>query len=189
MRFGKVVSVLKWVALIPLNYMGVILGRILDPIVVLFVNKTTYFLPNWLSWFQTPDNPLTGDKGWKERFPEGKTNTYFAMVRWLWRNNMNGFDRTVLGAPIADQQLIVTEVYGDPKTTNLPRVHAGKYLKWVNYGGKWYFHFYLIKPITSKKALRITLGWKLFEPFPPKSNVKHLQYTCTIWPNASIGPK
>ena len=55
-----------------------------------------YYLPDWLSWFQTPDNSIDGDKGWREehmqwrfKFPE-PVATYLGRVGWLWRNPAYG---------------------------------------------------------------------------------------------------
>ena len=55
-------------------------------------------LPNWLSWFQTPDNSLLGDDNWKQTH----TGTYWDQVKWLYRNSLYGFKWTVLGAPMPD---------------------------------------------------------------------------------------
>ena len=56
-------------------------------------------LPKWLSWFDTPDNPLTGDERWKSKhWPP----THWSMVLWLYRNSLYGFKWTVLGAPMPD---------------------------------------------------------------------------------------
>jgi hypothetical protein len=44
-------------------------------------------LPKWLSWFQTPDNSLWGDDGFKAVHGTG----YLPSVKWLWRNPFYGF--------------------------------------------------------------------------------------------------
>jgi hypothetical protein len=54
-------------------------------------------LPLWLSWFDTPDNALTGDEAFEAAHPMG---TYWDMVTWLYRNPLYGFKWTVLGAPM-----------------------------------------------------------------------------------------
>lgn len=61
-------------------------------------------LPSYLSWFDTPDNALTGDDAHKTRYsnPEG----WWAMVCWLIRNPLYGFKWTVLGCPMGDKPVI-----------------------------------------------------------------------------------
>jgi hypothetical protein len=52
-------------------------------------------LPLWLSWFDTPDNALGGDDDWLS----AHRTTYWAMVAWLYRNSLYGFNWTVLSIP------------------------------------------------------------------------------------------
>ena len=51
-------------------------------------------LPLWLAWFDTPDNPLTGDEAFERSHPNG---SYFDMVLWLYRNPLYGFKWGPLG--------------------------------------------------------------------------------------------
>lgn len=51
-------------------------------------------LPKWLFWFDTPDNPLTGDS----HFRELNEMSYWSMVKWLYRNSLYGFKWSVLAA-------------------------------------------------------------------------------------------
>jgi hypothetical protein len=44
-------------------------------------------LPIWLSWFQTPDNSLDGDA----TFERLNGISYWAKVKWLWRNPCYAF--------------------------------------------------------------------------------------------------
>jgi len=62
-------------------------------------------LPNWLNWFQTPDNSLEGDDGWRcehwqwrFKLPKPLSN-YVGQVGWLWRNPGYGVGRIILNAP------------------------------------------------------------------------------------------
>ena len=59
---------LKWLCLIPVSLVMAIVGRVLAPVLPFFVQADGY-LPRWLWWFQTPDNPCDGDKGHWERWP------------------------------------------------------------------------------------------------------------------------
>ena len=49
-------------------------------------------LPLWLSWFDTRDNPITGD----DRFYAQNLPSYINMVKWLYRNSLYGFKWSVL---------------------------------------------------------------------------------------------
>lgn len=62
-------------------------------------------LPDWLAWFDTSDNSLYGDGGWRtEHCPYYAS--YFGMVRWLWRNGGHNFNYDVLGCDTG----VVTQV-------------------------------------------------------------------------------
>ena len=65
---GELMLYVKWICLLPLSFVMAVVGRLLAPILPFFA-KSDGYLPSWLSWFQTPDNPLDGDKGHWERWP------------------------------------------------------------------------------------------------------------------------
>ena len=70
-------------------------------------------LPRWLAWFQTPDNSLWGDTGWRTiHYPN--YDSYWGMVRWLWRNSATGFARSVLARGVFLRDVKYT---GNPKVT------------------------------------------------------------------------
>jgi len=83
-------------------------------------NKDSYGsglrLPLWLSWFDTRDNPLTGDA----KFLAKNKPSYFNMIKWLYRNSLYGFKWTVLAL---DE--------GDPRAWQYKREF--KYI-WLNLG-------------------------------------------------------
>ena len=54
----------KYVLFVILELIASVFNYIAAPFVVLFADKDG-FLPRWLWWFQTPDNTLDGDSGWK----------------------------------------------------------------------------------------------------------------------------
>lgn len=94
-------------------------------------------LPTWLSWFDTSDNSIYGDGGWRtEHCPYYAT--YFGMVRWLWRNGGHNFNYQVLGC----------------KTGALTTLG---YLT-TNQEGFWKYRRFI--PVGSK-FLEIFLGWNL----------------------------
>lgn len=98
-------------------------------------------LPAWLAWFDTPDNSLWGDHGWRTiHCPAYKS--YFGMVRWLWRNHGYGFKWSKLAARVSDPACIEWE--GDPRInrnngrTGVFEARMGKYwqYKWVKRIGR-----------------------------------------------------
>ena len=102
--------ILRYVLSVLASLLADFLNLFLAPIVVLFASKEGW-LPNWLWWFQTPDNSLDGDNGWKAQTKPG----YLTRVRWLWRNSMYGFAIGVLGVQVQPGDRI--EVQGDPKVS------------------------------------------------------------------------
>lgn len=151
------------------------LNYFLAPIVVLFASEDGW-LPKWLWWFQTPDNPLDGDDGWKtEHRPYMEEKTKFERwvnrFRWLHRNSLYGFAIDVMGAKLVEGYTIV--ITGDDKTSNRP-LHNGKVYKVVTLpNGTQYFQYYYVrawKDIFGSKTpkflidrcIRINLGWKLW---------------------------
>lgn len=99
---------LTWLYTLPLTLVAYVLTYPLSFVLPFFVeerngkldNNTAYgkgyYLPDWLSWFQTPDNSIDGDQGWREehmqwrfKFPE-PVATYLGRVGWLWRNPAYG---------------------------------------------------------------------------------------------------
>ena len=105
-----------------------ILTYLITPILPLFAvwrigwcNNNSYQaeslrLPLWLSWFDTRDNPLTGDA----KFLAKNKPSYFNMIKWLYRNSLYGFKWTVLAL---DE--------GDPRAWQYKREF--KYI-WLNLG-------------------------------------------------------
>ena len=86
-----------------------------------YLNNNTHYgsgfrLPEWLSWFDTRDNALTGD----DKFYAKNPPSYFNMVKWLYRNSLYGFKWTVLA---------LNE--GDPRAWQYKREF--KYI-WLNLG-------------------------------------------------------
>ena len=57
----------RWMLCIPASLCMAVIGRILSPILPFFVEDDGY-LPDWLSWFQTPDNPADGDPSCNHRY-------------------------------------------------------------------------------------------------------------------------
>jgi len=85
--------------LVIINLIGTVLTFPFAPIIVLFItqkegwsnNGTRWALGprlvNCLSWFQTPDNSLNGDDGFRTLH----SPCWWSRVQWLWRNPFYGF--------------------------------------------------------------------------------------------------
>lgn len=166
-------SILKWLSFAVLKVLMYLLSFALVPLLVLF--EEDGWLPKWASWFQTHDNSLDGDDGWKREHllslnPKGDSldplRIYLKRVLWLYRNPCYGFARDVLGAPL-DREEFILITDGDRKTSNRPG-HSG----WVVYSAYVltrfsrfadYWQFYLVKQYgQTGRCLRINLGWKLW---------------------------
>lgn len=75
------------------SWLMTILAFLVAPFTPLFVNRDTGRLPNWLNWYQMPDNPLCGDAQWALDNPT--YSPYRLMVSYQWRNPAQGFDQVV----------------------------------------------------------------------------------------------
>lgn len=109
---------LKWALMAPVMLLVTVLTLPLAFVLPFFAqrrpgtldNSTRYgfgwFLPGWLSWFQTPDNDLDGDQGWREEHWQWRFRlpavlaTYVGRVGWLWRNPGYGFGWEWVDAPV-----------------------------------------------------------------------------------------
>ena len=77
--------------LIP-SFLVEIFAKIMSPILALFCDEDGW-LPNWLSWFRTPDNSCDGDSAHRARWPKnGKFWTWMRRTAWLFRNSAYGFN-------------------------------------------------------------------------------------------------
>ena len=117
-----------------------------------------WYLPEWLNWFQTPDNSLDGDYGWQHehwqwrfRLPP-RISTYVGRLGWLWRNPGYGF-----GVVRFDSAVPVTATYeGNPSVNDSPGVEG-----WclVHAGGL--FQLVWVKRIGTSKCIYCNLGWNI----------------------------
>lgn len=145
---------------------GKIGGLVFAPFVALFAGRDGW-LPDWLSWWQTPDNPIDGDSGWKTehwqwRFKlPGWLATYVGRVGWLWRNTAYGWGHDVIGAKCLPGDVVVW--FGDSRIGNRPG-YPGMTLTYLYRNGKLrYWQFYFVLPWhKSGRCLRMNHGWKLW---------------------------
>lgn len=99
----------NWNKLAVINVLLILATYIFAPIIAIFVVKRNgyldnntkygqgYYLVNWLSWFQTPDNSIDGDEGWRIEHWQWRFKlpsflaTYVGRIGWLWRNTAYGY--------------------------------------------------------------------------------------------------
>ena len=140
----------------------------LTPILILLATKDNK-LPAWLSWFDTFDNTLDGDNGWKTKtrpylIEANSYQRYINRCRWLWRNSFYGFSKQVCGIKyevLRDSMLIE----GHPGISNGPPGKSGLVKRYLYRNGKLMaFQWYYIRQYKRwpKKCIRINLGWKLW---------------------------
>lgn len=177
---------LRWLLLLVPDLLASLLNYPLALVVVLFANEEGY-LPRWLWWFQTPDNPLDGDGGWRNEHWQWRFKLpaslarYVGRVGWLWRNSMYGLAIDVLGAKTQGWDILITS--GDTKTGNRP-IHDGWcYRVLYRDGQPIYWQFYYVKRWSETRCVRINLGWKLWS-FQPGQAI-NCQFVCS--PNPAMG--
>lgn len=162
---------LKWLLYLPASLAFDIVGRLLAPVVVLFADDEGW-LPSWLSWFQTPDNSLDGDRGHAECWGDSKEAwpTYVRRVAWLLRNCGYNFNISILGFKHQDGD--TKQVFGDPTVGDTSGVSGvcrwrvfreGKLVCWQIYIVRHY------KIFGVWKCVRIGAGWKVWGDPGPKT--------------------
>ena len=160
----------RYLAYLLINFTFDVFATLIAPILPLFAtvqlgnsdnNNARLFeprLPTWLSWFQTPDNSLWGDKGWQTvHYPAYKS--YWGQVLWLIRNSAHGLVNGPLAVTVDYTKL---EHAGD---TTLSAQDA-KYEEQRFYAGQDdYFQFMTVQKIPLlNRLIYINIGW-LFDPF------------------------
>lgn len=174
---------LRYVALVACSLLASFLNLFLAPVVVLFADEAGW-LPRWLWWFQTPDNPLDGDGGWKTEHRRYKIEDkawkrWYNRTTWLYRNSMYGFCIDILGANVLSTDVLI--VTGDLATSNRP-LHDGLCQRVVLRDGKpIYFQYYRVLRWSDTYCLRINLGWKLWGDYLSENN------QLTFSPNPFMG--
>ena len=148
-----------YLVLVPLSLVLTLMAIILTPILpVLASNQEGWLdnhakwgygprLPTWLSWFQTPDNSLDGDA----TFERLNGISYWAKVKWLWRNPCYAFAIRYLTAPYA------ASFSGDNTIRDNDNAKAG----WCLVHANGLFQFTSVTPIGYSRCVYINLGWNI----------------------------
>lgn len=172
---------LKWALLIVPSLFMAVVGRFLAPVLPFFVQEDG-FLPDWLSWFQTPDNPCDGDEAHLERHPgTGTWDTYCRRVAWFWRNVCYGFDISVLGVEVRSTDSLIFE--GDRDVGAKPPRSGWQWKKIVREGKVVAFQLYGVRQyrVWPQRCLRVNFGWKLFD-FDDAVTDQVVQWTAMVNP-------
>lgn len=167
-----------YLLMVPVSLILTLIGVILAPILPLFAkdrmgpadNGSTQevgpWLPNWLFWFQTPDNNLYGDATFKRLNPP----SYWSMVKWLWRNPAYSYGLRYLRAPYD------TSIKGDPTIRDNDNAKAG----WCMVTSNGLFQYRLVKPIGFSRCFYCNLGWNIMGLADPNVNPKPDPYEATF---------
>lgn len=153
---------LKWAIRAPLTLCMAVIGRLLAPILPFFVQEDGY-LPDWLSWFQTPDNPADGDDNHWDRHPGTDAwSTYKRRVAWFWRNVGYGFDIQVLGARCKASDVLTMD--GMEHVKAKPLAEGWQFYRLYREGKLVYWQFYFVCGYDwwPAKCIRGNFGWKLW---------------------------
>jgi len=152
-----------------------LISWLIVPIALLFCDKQSERLPKWVRYFEDAsdlydgeNSAINGDSGWrKEHYPNGKNRTYFARLRWLYRNRIGYFSSRVNGVKVSEIEPSSVRVQGNPRVTSNGGVISDfcKVTLKLKDGRS---RFGLYKTIRYKGFLsgfycRIYIGWKLLD--------------------------
>ena len=150
---------LIYLVLVPISILMTLIAVILAPLLPLFaVHKDWWLdnhskrgmgfvLPSWLNWFNTPDNDLYGDA----TFQQINGISYWAMVKWLWRNPAYSFAIRYLTGPFS------AYVKGDNTIKDNDNAKKGWCFIYIN----GLFQFVLVAPIGFNCCIYVNFGWNI----------------------------
>lgn len=148
-----------YLVLIPLSLLLTLIAVVLAPVLPMLATAQEGWLdnhakwgigprlPTWLSWFQTPDNSLDGDA----TFEQLNGISYWAKVKWLWRNPCYAFAIRYLNNPY------YTQVSGDKTIKDNDNAKAG----WCLVHANGLFQVTIVAPIGFSRCFYCNLGWNV----------------------------
>lgn len=162
---------LKWLVMVPVMLIVTVLTFPLAFVLPFFVqyregrldNNTKkgmgwYLIPQ-LNWFQTPDNSIDGDEGWRTEHWQWRFKlptvlaTYVGRIGWLWRNPGYGFGVVYL----QDFEHNIEATYtGNPQVNDSPGVEGYCLVKARNL-----FQLVWVKRISANKCIYCNFGWNI----------------------------
>jgi len=161
---------LTYLLLVPISLLLTLVAVLLAPAMPIFAVQKEWWcdnhsyravgpvLPSWLNTFMTPDNTLDGDA----TFERINGKSYWAKVKWLWRNPAYSFALRYLNAPYS------TVVKGDPSIKDNDNAKAG----WCLVTSNGLFQFRWVKPIGFSRCLYCNFGWNIMGLADPNVNPK-----------------
>lgn len=150
---------LIYLALVPISLLTTLIGLVLAPVMVLFKQDKLWWcdnhsyqaigpvLPNWINWFNTPDNTLDGDATFQTNNPL----SYWSKIKWQWRNPAYSFVLRYLSSPYT------TSVAGDPTIKDNDNAKSG----WLFVHANGLFQFTTVIPIGFSRCIYCNLGWNI----------------------------
>jgi len=163
---------IKWFILLIINLVTNLLSLPLAPFVALFANEEGW-LPRWLYYFQTQDNPIDGDEGFKTLYApfipvKNSYQRWRNRTAWLWRNKLYYFSFKVLSVRYNPLKEILVDSGDDGVGNGAPNVpgsgKSGLSVAKLYRGKKLIaFKYYYIRQYKSHpdKCIRLLIGWKL----------------------------
>ena len=156
----------KWFLIYLLNILLFVTLPIATPLIALFTKEMEYKKDGSYTWgwlWGTYDNPPQGDRGFVTKrafFPNCTTGWkgYVNRIQWMWRNKLYGLDKYT-GIKYSKDYRI--EVEGD-QTISDKYKRPGSYTVKLFDGNKLIgFEYYLIKPWSETRDIRVRVGWKI----------------------------
>ena len=154
-------------ALLPLNCVVLVSAYLLSPILPLFASKDGW-LPKCLWWYQTPDNPLDGDYGFRMIHAPFKGEDlsywkkYINRMFWMIRNPSYGFDWTVL-AFNPEPGYVLKVVRGSHPIGGDTTIDGYYHAILTNPNGSKAWQLYVIHHWNKTRYAKIDLGWRLWQ--------------------------
>lgn len=158
---------LKWFVLAILDLLLTLTVVVAAPIIALFTREQPYGKPEytWGWLWGTYDNPPQGDQGYVAKralFLNETTGVkgYVNRVWWMFRNPLYGFSRRAAVDYSADFYYYVD---GNTNISDKYKIPGSYFVRvYDKKGGKLVaFEYYLVKPWSETKDLRVRLGWKV----------------------------
>jgi hypothetical protein len=150
---------------VPAEIIMNLLAFIVVPIALLSCDKTSTRLPRWARLWDDYEFGINGDLYWQgPKHADGKQNTYYWRLLWLFRNRAMTFAHQS-GANWSAEDVLLNEwsIYGDEKTSNRPVGHSGfLYIELKDSAGKKYPCYYYVRQLfNTGRCIRFYAGYKL----------------------------
>jgi hypothetical protein len=150
---------ITYILFVPLSLLLTLLAIIIAPVLPVFAVQKEWWLdnhakrgvgpvlPSWLNWFMTPDNSLDGDA----TFERLNGISYWAKVKWLWRNPCYAFAIRYLTNPY------YTVVKGDKTIKDNDNAKSG----WLLVHANGLFQFTTVISIGFSRCIYCNFGWNI----------------------------